>query len=56
MERIVQPLKDWTESFDDQHPCRSLEHVWRWLKLFQLFSQPETLTIIHNVKGMMTMA
>ncbi|MEM4374207.1 MAG: hypothetical protein QXI97_04320 [Nitrososphaerota archaeon] len=52
--------KDRTECFDDHYPCRrkncTLGHVWRWLNLFQLFSQPETLTIIHSAKGVMTMA
>ncbi|MEM4969075.1 MAG: hypothetical protein QXU63_05290, partial [Nitrososphaerota archaeon] len=33
-----------------------LDHVWRWLNLFQLFSQPETINIIHNIKGVMIMA
>ncbi|MEM3040638.1 MAG: hypothetical protein QXG97_01260 [Nitrososphaerota archaeon] len=55
MERAIQTLKDRTECFDDHYPCRRknciLDHVWRWLSLFQLFSQPETLTIIHSVRG-----
>ncbi|MEM1770154.1 MAG: hypothetical protein QXE61_04520 [Nitrososphaerota archaeon] len=33
-----------------------LDHVWRWLNPFQLSSQPETINIINNIKGVMTMA
>ncbi|MEM2293558.1 MAG: hypothetical protein QXI11_05435 [Thermoproteota archaeon] len=59
VERAVQMLKDRTEDFDDYSPCRKreciLDHVWRWLNLFQLFSQPETINIIDNIKGVMTM-
>ncbi|MEM1769140.1 MAG: hypothetical protein QXU63_01960 [Nitrososphaerota archaeon] len=53
-------LKDRTEEFDDHFPCRKreciLDHVWMWLNLFQLFSQPEIINIINNIKGVMTMA
>ncbi|MEM0079427.1 MAG: DDE-type integrase/transposase/recombinase [Nitrososphaerota archaeon] len=60
VERAVQMLKDRTENFDDYFPCRRreciLDHVWRWLNLFQLFNQPETINIIHNIKGVMIMA
>ncbi|MEM3081547.1 MAG: hypothetical protein QXH35_07635 [Nitrososphaerota archaeon] len=47
------------ECSEDHFPCRKreciLEHVWRWLSLLQLLSQPETLTIIHNIRGVMMM-
>ncbi|MEM3648031.1 MAG: hypothetical protein QW506_02570 [Thermoproteota archaeon] len=60
MEKAVQMLKDRTENFDDHYPCRRknciLEHAWRWLNLFHLFSQPETQSIIYSVKGVMTVA
>ncbi|MEM3031585.1 MAG: hypothetical protein QXH35_03580 [Nitrososphaerota archaeon] len=60
MERAIQTLKDRTESFDDHYPCRrkncTLGHVWRWLNLFQLFSQPETLSLMRSIKGVMKMA
>ncbi|MEM2058022.1 MAG: hypothetical protein QXO76_07235 [Thermoproteota archaeon] len=48
-------LKDRTENFDDYFPCRrkacTLNHVWRWLNLLHPFSQPKTLNIIRNIKG-----
>ncbi|MEM4384361.1 MAG: DDE-type integrase/transposase/recombinase [Candidatus Caldarchaeum sp.] len=60
MERAIQTLKDRTECFDDHHPCRRkacfLDHAWRWLNLFRLFSQLETISIIHNIRGVVTMA
>ncbi|MEM4414783.1 MAG: DDE-type integrase/transposase/recombinase [Candidatus Caldarchaeum sp.] len=60
MERAVQTLKDRTESFDDHFPCRKkaciLNHVWRRLNLLHLFSQPETISIIHSIKGVVEMA
>ena len=42
MERFIQHIKDRTECFDDHFPCRRKEdcdwqHVWNWLKLFQLY-------------------
>lgn len=41
MERFIQNIKDRTECFDDHFPCRKegcdRQHVWNWLKLFQLY-------------------
>lgn len=41
MERFIQHIKDRTECFDDHFPCRredcDWQHVWNWLKLFQLY-------------------
>jgi putative transposase len=41
MERFIQHIKDRTESFDDNFPCRKencdRQHVWNWLKLFILY-------------------
>ncbi|MEM2587116.1 MAG: hypothetical protein QXV23_02340 [Candidatus Bathyarchaeia archaeon] len=46
MERAVQMMKDRTESFDE---C-ILEHIWRWLNLFHLSTQPETSPLIKSIK------
>ncbi|MFN4337429.1 MAG: hypothetical protein ACK4FV_07680, partial [Candidatus Nitrosocaldus sp.] len=60
MERAIQRLKDRTGCFDNHFPCRrrgcTLEHLWRWLNLSQLYNQPETLTMILNIRGMIEMA
>ncbi|MEM1976141.1 MAG: DDE-type integrase/transposase/recombinase, partial [Candidatus Caldarchaeum sp.] len=60
VERAVQTLKDRTESFDDHFPCRKkpciLEHVWKWLNLIHIITQPETLHLINSIKGVMKMA
>lgn len=41
MERFIQNIKDRTECFDDNFPCKrhdcDRKHVWNWLKLFQLY-------------------
>ena len=41
MERFIQHIKDRTECFDDNFPCRKSDcdsqHVWNWLKLFVLY-------------------
>jgi putative transposase len=41
MERFMQQIKDRTECFDDNFPCKrydcNRQHVWNWLKLFQLY-------------------
>ena len=41
MERFIQNIKDRTECFDDNFPCKKHDcdrnHVWNWLKLFQLY-------------------
>ena len=38
IERIIQYIKDRTESFDDYFPCRKqnckLEHIKQWIKVF----------------------
>src|SRR5688572_29281290 len=40
MERFIQYIKDRTECFDDNFPCRKKncdrQYVWNWLKLFVL--------------------
>ncbi|MEM4315266.1 MAG: hypothetical protein QXT66_02875 [Nitrososphaerota archaeon] len=55
MERAIQTLKDRTESFDDHFPCRKreciLEHVWRWLNLIHILTQPDTLSLMNSIKG-----
>ncbi|MEM3124106.1 MAG: hypothetical protein QW756_08490 [Nitrososphaerota archaeon] len=60
MERAVQTLKDRTESFEDHYPCRrkncTLGHVWRWLNLIHILTQPETLHLMNSIKGVMKMA
>ncbi|MEM3124005.1 MAG: hypothetical protein QW756_07970 [Nitrososphaerota archaeon] len=60
MERAIQTLKDRTECFDDHYPCRRnaciLYHVWRWLNLFHTLTQPETLSLMNSIKGVMKMA
>jgi hypothetical protein len=52
-------LKDRVECFDDNFPCSkkgySLQHVRRWLKLYQLLSQPENQRIIQNIRGVIKM-
>ena len=59
MERAIQSLKDRVECFDDNFPCSkkgcSLQHVRRWLKLYQLLSQPENQRIIQNIRGVIKM-
>jgi putative transposase len=59
MERAIQSLKDRVECFDDSFPCSkkgcSLQHVRRWLNLYQLLSQPENQRIIQNIRGVIKM-
>ncbi|MEM4416617.1 MAG: hypothetical protein QXD32_01000 [Nitrososphaerota archaeon] len=48
------------ECFEDHFPCRKreciLEHVWSWLNLIHILTQPETLHLMNSIKGVMKMA
>ncbi|MEM1944250.1 MAG: hypothetical protein QW756_02135 [Nitrososphaerota archaeon] len=48
------------ECSEDHFPCRKreciLEHVWRWLNLFHISTQPETPRLMKSITGVMEMA
>ncbi|MEM3032059.1 MAG: hypothetical protein QW756_07785 [Nitrososphaerota archaeon] len=48
------------ECFDDHFPCRKreciLEHVWSWLNLLHISTQPETPRLIKSITRVMEMA
>ena len=50
IERVMQYLKDRTESFDDYYPCINsncdLVHVYNWIKLFVHFYNDKIKNII----------
>ncbi len=54
IERAIQAVKDRTEAFDDNHPCRrrgcNLNHVKNRLRLFNLHQQPEYQKLITQLK------
>ncbi len=54
IERSIQAVKDRTEAFDDNHPCRrsgcNLNHVKNRLRLFNLHKQPEYQKLITRLK------
>jgi hypothetical protein len=55
MERgAVQSLRDRVECFDNKKGC-SLQHVRRWLNIYQLLSQPENQRMTQNIREMMKM-